>query len=139
MTEFTSEVKTIPHSDSDVFRVLSDFSKLELLRDKIPADKVKDFTFDQDRVSFQVDPVGKVSFQVVDREPNKQVKFKSEKLPFDIFLWIQLVSKGEKDTRLRMTVKTDLNPFIKGMVEKPIKEALGKISDILAQLNYDQI
>lgn len=139
MTEFTSEVKTIPHSDSDVFRVLSDFSKLELLRDKIPADKVKDFTFDQDRVSFQVDPVGKVSFQVVDREPTKQVKFKSEKLPFDIFLWIQLVSKGEKDTRLRMTVKADLNPFIKGMVEKPIKEALGKISDILAQLNYDQI
>lgn len=139
MTEFTSEVKTIPHNDADVFRVLSDFRKLELVKDKIPEDKLKDFLFDQDSVSFRVDPVGKVTFHVLEREPNKLVKFKSDRLPFDLFLWIQLVSKAEKDTRLRMTVKADLNPFIRGMVEKPMKEAVDKISDILAQLPYDQI
>lgn len=139
MTEFTSEVKTILHNDADVFRVLSDLRKLELVKDKIPEDKLKEFSFDQDSVSFRVDPVGIVTFLVVEREPNKLVKFKSEKLPFDIFLWIQLVSKAEKDTRLRMTVKADLNPFIRGMVEKPMKEAVSKISDMLAQLPYDQI
>lgn len=139
MTEFTSEVKTIPHNDADVFRVLSDLRKLELVKDKIPEDKLKDFLFDQDSVSFRVDPVGKVTFHVLEREPNKLVKFKSDRLPFDLFLWIQLVSKAEKDTRLRMTVKADLNPFIRGMVEKPMKEAVDKISDILAQLPYDQI
>jgi hypothetical protein len=104
-----------------------------------PEDKLKEFSFDQDSVSFRVDPVGTVTFLVVEREPNKLVKFKSEKLPIDIFLWIQLVSKAEKDTRLRMTVKADLNPFIRGMVEKPMKEAVSKISDMLAQLPYDQI
>lgn len=139
MTEFTSEVKTIQHNDADVFRVLSDLRKLELVKDRIPEDKLKDFTFDQDSVSFRVDPVGTVTFLVVEREPNKLVKFKSEKLPFDIFLWIQLVPKAEKDTRLRMTVRADLNPFIKGMVEKPMKEAVEKISDLLVQLPYDQI
>ncbi|WP_313379693.1 SRPBCC family protein [Proteiniphilum saccharofermentans] len=139
MTEFTSEVRTIPHNDADVFRVLSDFRKLELVKDKIPEDKLKDFLFDQDSVSFRVDPVGKVTFHVLEREPNKLVKFKSDRLPFDLFLWIQLVSKAEKDTRLRMTVKADLNPFIRGMVEKPMKEAVDKISDMLAQLPYDQI
>lgn len=139
MTEFTSEVKTILHSDTDVFRVLSDLRKLELVKDKIPEDKLKDFSFDKDSVSFRVDPVGTVTFLVVERELNKLVKFKSDKLPFDVFLWIQLVPKGEKDTRLRMTVKADLNPFIRGMVEKPMKEAVDKISDMLAQLPYDQI
>jgi hypothetical protein len=139
MTEFTSEVKTILHNDADVFRVLSDLRKLEVVKDKIPEDKLKDFSFDQDSVSFRVDPVGKVTFLVLEREPNKLVKFKSDRLPFDIFLWIQLVSKAEKDTRLRMTVKADLNPFIRGMVEKPMKEAVDKISDMLAQLPYDQI
>ncbi len=139
MTEFTSEVKTILHSDTDVFRVLSDLRKLELVKDKIPEDKLKDFSFDKDSVSFRVDPVGTVTFLVVERELNKLVKFKSDKLPFDVFLWIQLVPKGEKDTRLRMTVKADLNPFIRGMVEKPMKEAVDKISDMLAQLAYDQI
>lgn len=139
MTEFTGEVKTILHSDADVFRVLSDFRKLALVKDQIPEDKLKEFSFDRDSVSFRVDPVGTVTFLVVEREPNKMVKFKSEKMPFDIFLWIQLVSKAEKDTRLRMTVKADLNSFIKNMVEKPMKEAVDKISDILAQLPYDQI
>lgn len=139
MTEFTSEVKTISHNDADVYRVLSDLSKLELVKDKIPEDKLKEFSFDKDSVSFQVDPIGKVTFLVVEREPNKLVKFKSEKFPFDVFLWIQLVSKAEKDTRMRMTIKADLNPFIRGMIEKPMKEAVDKISDMLAQLPYDQL
>ncbi|NLX65781.1 MAG: SRPBCC family protein [Bacteroidales bacterium] len=139
MTEITSEVKTILHNDADVFRVLSDLRKLDLVTDMIPEERIKEFSFDQDSVSFQVDPVGAVSFLVVEREPNKLVKFKSEGLPFDIFLWIQLVAKAEKDTRLRMTVKADLNPFIRSMVEKPMKEAVDKISDMLAQLPYDRI
>lgn len=141
MTEFTSEVKTIQHSDADVFRVVSDLRKLELLEDKIPKDKLKleDLSFDKDKVSFQVEPVGLVTFLVVEREPNKLVKFKSEGLPFELFLWIQLVSKGEKDTRLKMILKADLNPFIRGMVEKPMKEAVDKISDMLVELPYDRI
>lgn len=139
MTEFIGEVKTIPHNDADVFRVLSDLRKIGLIKDKIPEDKIKDFSFDEDSVSFRVDPVGMVTFLVVEREPNKLVKFRSDRLPFDIFLWIQLVGKAERDTRLRMTVKADLNPLIRGMVEKPMKEAVNKISDMLAQLPYDQI
>ena len=139
MTEFTSEVKTISYNDADVFRVLSDLRKLELVKDRILKDKIKDLSFDEDRVSFRVDPVGTVTFLVAEREPNKLIKYKSDRLPFDVFLWIQLVAKAEKDTRLRMTVKADLNPFIRGMVEKPMKEAVDKISDMLAQLPYDQI
>ncbi|MBK5195749.1 MAG: SRPBCC family protein [Proteiniphilum sp.] len=139
MTEFVSDVKTIPYNDADVYRVLSDPRNLELVKERIPEDKIRDFTFDEESISFLVDPIGKVRFLVVEREPNKLVKLKSEKLPFDVFLWIQLVSKAEKDTRLRMTLQADLNPFIKGMVEKPMKEAVDKISDVLAQLRYDQL
>ena len=139
MTEFTSDVKTISHSDADVFRVLSDLSKLELVKDQIPDDKIKDFKFDSDSCSFRVDPVGEIRFQVIEREPNKLVKFKSENLPFEIFLWIQLVPKAEKDTKMKMTVRADLNPFIKGMVSKPLKDGLDKISTLIATLPYDKI
>lgn len=139
MTEFVSDVKAIPHGEADVFRVLSDMGKLELLKDRIPKDKIKEFTFDADSVSFRVDLVGQVKFQVVEREPAKLVKFKSENLPFDVFLWIQLVPKAENDTRMRLTVRADLNPFIKSMVAKPMREAVDKISDALAALPYDRI
>ena len=139
MTEFTSDVKTIAHNDADIFRVLSDLGKLDLVKDRIPADKIKDFKSDSDSCSFRVDPVGEVRFRVVEREPNKRVKFKSENLPFDVFLWIQLVRKAEKDTKMKMTLRADLNPFIKGMVSKPLKEGLEKISDVIAALPYDKI
>ena len=139
MTEFTSDIKTIPHNDWEVFRVLSDLSKLELVKDKIPEDKIKDFKYDTDSVSFRVDPVGEVRFNVVEREPSKLVKFKSENLPFETFLWIQLVQKDEKDTKMKITLRADLNPIIKGMVSKPLKEGMSKIADVIAGLPYDEI
>ncbi|MGI6047057.1 MAG: SRPBCC family protein [Petrimonas sp.] len=139
MTEFTSDIKTIFHNDVDVFRVLSDLSKLDLVKDQIPKDKIKDFKFDSDSCSFRVDPVGEVRFNIIEREPNKLVKFKSENLPFDVFLWIQLVQKAEKDTKMKMTLRADLNPFIKGVVSKPLQDGLNKISGVIASLPYDKI
>ncbi len=139
MTEYVSEVKTVPYSDIDIFRVLSDLQNLEQVNELLHTEKIRDFSFDTDTVSFRVDPVGKVTFRVVEREPNKLVKFKSEQLPFEIFLWIQLVSKAEEDTRLRVTVKADLNPFIKGMVDKPMREVVDKISEGLSRLPYDRL
>ncbi len=139
MTEFTSDIKKIPHSDENIFRVLSDLSKLNLIKDKIPQDKIRDFSYDTDSVSFRVDPVGQVRFNVIEREPNKLVKFKSENLPFETFLWIQLVPKANDDTRMKITLRADLNPLIKGMVSKPLKDGMGKIADLIASLPYDTI
>ena len=139
MTEFTSDIKTISHNDAEVFRVLSDLSKLEHVKDQIPEDKISDFKFDSDSCSFRVNPIGEVRFKVIEREANKLVKFKSENLPFELFLWIQLVQKAEKDTKMKLTVRADLNPFLKGMVSKPLKEGIEKISDIIASLPYDKL
>ena len=139
MAEFVSDTKTIPYRDETVFAALSDLSKLEQIKDKIPDDKIKDFTFDCDSCSFRVDPIGQVKFAVVERQPNKLVKFKSENLPFDVFLWLQLVAKQENDTRMRLTVKADLNPFMKSMVSKPLKQAVDQVADLLSRLPYDKI
>lgn len=139
MTEFVSDIKTIPHNDGDVFRVLSDLSKLELVKDKVPQDKIKDFKFDSNSCSFNVSPVGEVRFEVIEREPNKLVKFKSVNLPFETFLWIQLISKDENDTKLKITVRSKINPLMKGMVSKPLQEGIDKIASLIASLPYDTI
>ena len=139
MTEFTSDIKTIPHNDQEIFRVLSDLSKLERIKDRIPEDKIREFEYDSDSVSFKIDPVGLVRFNIIEREANKLIKFQSENLPFETFLWIQLVQKAENDTKMKITIRADLNPLIKGMVSKPLKEGIGKIADLIAALPYDQI
>jgi carbon monoxide dehydrogenase subunit G len=137
MADFTSEVKTIPHNDDKIFEMLSDMSNLERIKDRIPQDKIKNFTFDCDTCSFTVDPVGAVVFRIIEREPNKTIKFSTTNSPVPLLMWIQLKQVAEKDTKLKMTVRADLNPMLKPMVSKPLQEAINKISEIVARLPYE--
>lgn len=139
MAEFTSEIKTIPHADADVYAVLSDLNNLELAKDKIPQDKIKEFTFDKDSCTVSVDPVGKVRFVVVDREPNSTIKFEAEQVPFAVTMWIQLKPSSENETKLKLTIKAELSPFLKPMVSKPLQKGLDKVADLLATLPYKNI
>jgi hypothetical protein len=49
------------------------------------------------------------------------------------------VSKKENDTKMRLTVKADLNPFMKSMVSKPLKQTVDQVADLLSRLPYDKI
>jgi len=136
MTEFVSEIKTIPYNEIDIFEMLSDLSNLERMKDKIPQEKISDFTFDKDSCSFSVNPVGKIKFSIIEREPNKTIKFKADESPIDVTMWIQLKQADENDTKMKLTIKAELNPFIKPMVSKPIQEGINKVADVLAAIPY---
>ena len=136
MTELVSEIKTIPHNEADIFDMLSDLSNLERMKDKIPQEKISDFTFDKDSCSFSINPVGKVKFSIIEREPNSTIKFKADESPIDVTMWIQLKQVDENDTKMKLTIKAELNPFIKPMVSKPIQEGINKVADILAAIPY---
>ena len=126
----------IPHNEDCIYAMLSDLSNLERVKDRIPQDKIKNFEFDSDTCSVSVDPVGKVTFQIVEREPYKLIKFTTTNSPVPLFMWIQLKQVAENDTRLKLTVRADLNPFIKPMVAKPLQDAVDKISTALTLLPY---
>ena len=134
--KFVSEIKQIPQNDERIYAMLSDLSNLERIKDRIPQDKIKDFEFDSDSCSFSVSPVGKITFQIVDREPCKTIKFQTTNSPVPLFLWIQLKQVQEMDTRMRLSVRAELNSFLKPMVSKPLQDALDKISTVLASLPY---
>ena len=137
MTEFVSEVKTIPHSPDNVYKMLSDLSNLEKIREHIPADKVSDMACDCDTCSFTVNPVGKQTLRIIDREENKTIKLTADNSPIEFFLWVQLKESEPDVTKMKLTVRAELNPFIKTMVEKPLKEGIEKLVTILASLPYN--
>ena len=134
--KFVSEIKRIPHKAEHIYGMLSDLSNLERVKDRIPAGKVKDFTFDIDSFSVSVDPVGKICFQIVEREPNQLIKFATTNSPIPLHLWIQLKEVAEADTCMKLTVGAELNPFIKQMVAKPLQEAIDKMAEVLTVLPY---
>ena len=134
--KFVSEIKRIPHKAEHIYGMLSDLSNLERVKDRIPAGKVKDFTFDSDSCSVSVDPVGKICFQIVEREPNQLIKFATTNSPIPLHLWIQLKEVAEADTCMKLTVGAELNPFIKQMVAKPLQETIDKMAEVLTVLPY---
>lgn len=136
MTDFVSEVKTIPYSDERIFTMLSDLTNLERVKDRIPEDKIKNFEFDRDSCSLSVDPIGNITFRIVEREPNKTVKLETANSPVPLTVWIQLKPDTEEITKMKLTVRADLNPFIKSMVSKPLQEAVDKLSAALVVLPY---
>lgn len=140
MTEFVSENKVVPYSDSIVYEVVSDLSNLELAKDKIKKNnELEDFTFDADSCTVSVQPVGKIRFEIVERIPNSSVKFRTQQIPFALTMQIQLSHIDNDNTELKLFVNAELNAFLGAMVSKPLQQAIGKVADMLATLPYDEI
>ena len=134
--KFESSVKQIPYPQQAVYDNISDLRNLEKVRDRVPEDKVSDFTFDEDTVGLNVQPVGELKLRICDREEPKCVKFETVQSPVPFNVWIQVLPVDEQNSKMKVTVKAELNPFIKSMVEKPLQEAVEKIADALALVQY---
>ena len=135
-SKFESSIKQVPYPQEAVYRNISDLSNLEKVRDRVPEDKIKDFSFDEDTVTLNVQPVGELKLRICDREEPKCVKFETVQSPVPFNVWIQVLPVDEQNSKMKVTVKAELNPFIKSMVEKPLQEAVEKIADALALVQY---
>lgn len=140
MTSFESKITHIPAAIDKVYAKLSNLNNLEALRSNMPSDQaahIKDMRFDADSCTINVSPVGELTFRIIDREPPKTIKFTAENSPLPLLLWIQFVPLDEHNTKTRITVKAELNAFMKPMVSRPLQEAIDRIADVLAVITYE--
>lgn len=136
MSKFESSIKQIPYPVEDVYRNISDLSNLEKVRDRIPEDKVKDFSFDSESVSVNVAPVGELKLRICEREENKCVKFETVQSPLPFNVWVQVLPVTETTSKMKVTVKADIPFMLKGMVSGPLQDGVEKIADALAMIPY---
>ena len=136
MTKFESSVKQIPYPVEDVYRNISDLSNLERVRDRIPEDKLKSFSFDKDSVSVNVAPVGDLKLRIIEREEGKCVKFEGVQTPLPFNLWIQVLPVSDTASKMKVTVQADIPFMLKGMVSGPLQDGVEKIADALSQIPF---
>lgn len=159
MTEYKSEVKKIYSSVERVYARLSDLSHLAAFKemaadpsmretflqqagDKVTpeqldtfAQKIQEVEFTRDSVSGNT-PVGDVTLQIVEREEPKCVKFELQGAPVAANMWIQLLPNGDSECAMRITVKADLNFFIKQMVGKKLQQGVDGLAEMLSKIPY---
>ena len=117
--------------------MLSDLENIEKVRDRLPEDKLQGLRFDRDTISVSAPPVGQVSLRIVERDEPKCIKFATEQSPVPFNLWIQVLPVTETTSKMKLTIKAELNPFIRGMVQKPLTEGVERIADALAAIRYE--
>ncbi|MBO7468321.1 MAG: SRPBCC family protein [Bacteroidaceae bacterium] len=142
MNQFESNVKQIPYSQQRVYDKLSDLSNLEQFTELLQQEqekakiKIEDLAFDSDSISCSVSPVGKLELRIVEREEPKCVKFEATTSPIPLTLWIQILPVTEETSKMKLTLRTELNIFLKGMLQKPLKEGVEKLAEMLSQIPY---
>lgn len=154
MAKYESKIKQINAPVANVYAMLSNLENFrpmlenarnsEVVREKIreagqdPAqlDRLKDVTLTPDRISFPAPMVGEVALAVVEREENKCIKFQTEQSPVEANLWIQVLPVTETTSKMRLTLKADLNPMVKMMIGSKLESGLDQFADMLAMMPY---
>ena len=136
MTTFESTIRQIDYSQQSVYNLLSDLSNIDRVKDRLPAEKLNGLTFDPDSIAITT-PMGAVKLHIIEREEPKCIKFETAESPLPFNFWIQILPMDEQRSKMKLTIKADLNPFIKGMVSKPLKEGIEKIADALQAIKYE--
>lgn len=164
--DFVSSIKTIPFSQQAVYNKLSDLNNLRDVKEKLSApgaeerlqqlandnnesriakhftnlkEKLEKVTFDTDTITFGGSPMGDISLCIVEREEPKTIKFEGKGTPIAATLWIQLLPVDETSCKMRITLRAELNFFIRQMASKPLQEGVEKMADVLASIPYNQL
>ena len=141
MVQFESNVKFVPYSQERVYSKLEDLNNLaslkerfEQVREKV-GDKIQDIAFDRDSLTLTVQGMN-VTLRIIEREPCKCIKFEGDKSPIPVNLWIQILPVTEDQAKMKVTIRAEVNMFMKAMVTKPLQEGVEKIADMLAMISY---
>lgn len=139
--QFESNVKHVPYSQERVYNKLSDLNNLEGVRERLDMVKVKldgkleDMSFDRDSITLKVQGIS-LTLRIIEREPLKCIKFEGDKSPIPLNLWIQILPVTQEEAKMKVTIRAEVNMFMKAMVSKPLQEGVEKLADMLAMLPY---
>ena len=138
--KYESKVGQIPANDDKIFAVLSNLENINHFRNVIPEDKIKELEISPDKIRLKVEGMEqKITIAIVEKEEFKTIKFGAENLPIPFNMWIQLKQMAEQDTRIRITIKTDMPVMFKMMFDKKMQQGLDQAIDLLCQVPYNNM
>jgi len=131
--KFESRIGSITASSEQLFRFITDMRNFKQF---LPGDKIENWEASMEACSFEMFPVGKARLSIVETEKNSMVKYGGDGLNgTQFFLWVQIKEASVDDTRVKLTIKADINPVIRAMAQKPINDFLEKL--VVGVESYD--
>ena len=160
MADFESEVKYMAAPPERVYAKLSDLNNLGVIQDMAhnplaqqavrqqAGDKLDDakmeqiikavdaMRFDADSVTVDAGIAGTLTLRVVNRDDDRTIKFAVDGAPMPANLWIQLLPVSSGGSKMKVTLRAELNFLMKQMLKGKLSEGIDKVATVLASLPY---
>ena len=121
-----SETHSLQSSADNVFDFMGDFNNFKHL---LPEDKITNFECTSEQCSFGIKGLMPLTIKIKERLPKSQITFETTGVAKFVFtLHIHLLENQKTNIEL----EGDMNPFIKAMAEKPLRELVNTMAAKLA-------
>ena len=126
MTKIESKEVEIAKPAQELYTFLQDMNNFQQL---LPQDRISEWKSDGTSCSFKVQGAATIGLQLDGGTAPGHLKLKAtERSPFPFTLDVYM-NEANGVTKARQEFNADLNPFIKMMVEKPLKNLFDHIAD----------
>ncbi len=133
-TKFESKIGRIRNSAEVIYNKIADFRNFSNF---IPADKIKNWQASANECRFSVDMIGETGLKIIEKRPSELIKITTlEENEYNFILWIQLKEVAPYDTRIKLTIKVNLNPVIKMVVSNHIQNFLDNLVTQLEKISF---
>lgn len=127
----SERVNTLSTPDK-LYQFLTDF---ENFRRILPEDKVENFEFTSQSCSFDIRGITKLTISIQDKTESSQIIYVSKGLmKFDFTLDVRFYQNQNSLGEATISMLANLNPFIKSMAEKPLRQLVDSMAQKLAQM-----
>ena len=121
-----SEIHSVQSTTDSLFDFMSDFNNFKHL---LPEDKITNFECTSEQCSFGIKGLMPLTIKIKERLPKSQITFETTGVAKFVFtLHIHLLENQKTNIEL----EGDMNPFIKAMAEKPLRELVNTMATKLA-------
>ena len=132
MTRIESKHVEIARPAQDVYTFLQDMNNFHQL---LPQDRISEWKSDGASCSFKVAGAATIGLQLDGGTAPNHVRLKStERSPFPFTLDVHL-DGANGSTQAYQVFEADLNPFIKMMVESPLRNLFDHIADRMVEIH----
>ena len=128
------------YSCEAIYRKISDLTNLEELHQLLEEKQVKVSSLTSDRCEVQAQVMkfsADLALVVSERIPTEEVRYQIEHDMLPAKVSIRLTPQESEGSTLVVSMEAKLNPFIAGMVQPRLEEAVQYIANILGQIRYD--
>ncbi|MCQ2204719.1 MAG: SRPBCC family protein [Bacteroidales bacterium] len=133
-TTYESAIKVVTNNVGVIYGKLSDFRNFSAV---LPQDKLKNWECTADTCRFTVDGMGEMGLRIIDRQENSVVKYTADGATrFNFNLWVQMKEVEPYSSRIKVTMKADLNPMIKMMVGSHLQKFVDMLAEAISRHPY---